>query len=830
MSLRSRGSITRLAFASVRERKGSVIGTFVGLFAAAALVSGCGLLMVTGILGSAAPERYAAAPVLVSGDQDVHVVEDESHGTTSIESEPDTDRTWVPASLAGRLAALPGVGSVTTEVTFAAFLPGARSDESWGHGWESAALGGFTLTSGHAPEAANELVLDASTAASLHLGVGSEVSVLTAAGTLACHVVGVTAQGTADETTAFFDTAQARSLAGHDGLVTAIGVFPTNPSADDSTQTLADAVRTAVAGSGAVVSVGDDRGAVEFLDVTRDRTDLISIAGVLGGTSLLVALLVVTGTCSLSIQHRQRELAVLRAIAATPKQIRKLIGIETLLVGGFASVTGAVAGLPLGSVLFARFVSSGIIPANLRPVYTVFPPLIAAAATLIAAWGAARVAARRATRIRPTEALAEAELTPPRISAVRAVFGVLTAAGAIVLTALLTIFDTDAASQPVSIVATLLWCTSLGLLGPLVARPATAVLRPFLRASRVGGFLAGENLRAAAPRLGSILTPLSLLIAMACTILFAHTTEQHAAQAQANAGTHADYVVGPRVPDDVVDTVAKVPGVRAVTEVMHATVLTNTIERHIIAVTPGNLQDNLDFGVQAGSMTGLTPATMAVAAGQGYPLGDRVTMTLPDHTSVTLTVIAVYDRRLGFGDFVLDRDLIAAHVDVPLDDELLVSAPGVGSTAIKAALRADPSVSVLSEMAAEANPGNDVGTQVGYLSLGLILGFTSIAVLNTLSMSVSRRTREFAGLRLIGATRRQVLAMLRWETCVTILVAAVLGTGIGLGILTAYADGMTGSAAPSVPLRSFAAILATAAVLASLATWLPARIALARRR
>jgi putative ABC transport system permease protein len=821
--------VSSLALAGVRERKGGVIGTFVALFCAAALVCACGLLLVTGIVGSAGPERYAATPVLVSGDQDVHVVTSEGDKERE-QSEPDTDRTWIPSSLAQRLAALPDVGSVASEVTFAALLPHGRTSESWGHGWESAALGGFTIAAGRAPQTTDEVVVDADTAASLHLSVGDSLSVLTPIGSLPCHLVGITAQGTADEASIFFDTQQARSLAGHPGMVTAIGVFPRPGTASASADALADEVRSATTGADVVVSTGDDRGAVEFLDVSTDRIDLTSIGGVLGGTSLLVALLVVTGTSSLSVQHRQRELAVLRAVAATPKQIRKLIGGEALLVGSFASVSGAAAGLPLGGVIFHRFVAIGIVPSNLRPVSTVFPPLIAAVVTLVAAWLAARIAARRANRIRPTEALSEAELTPPRISWVRVLFGVLAAAGAATLNLLLTVFDTDAAGQPVSLVGTLLWCAALGLLGPIVARVAVTLVQPVLRMSRVGGFLAGANLRTAAYRVASVLTPIALLVAMASTILFERSTMDRAAQAQVDQGTHADYVIGPRVPADVVSAVAKVPGVQVVTEVMHATVRTNLIERKVTAVTTSGLQDNVDFGVVAGSMAGLSMTTLAVAAGQGYPLGDQVTMTLPDGVRVTLTVVAVYDRQLGFGDFVLDRDLLAPHVDVALDDELLVAAPGVPRSAIATALRTtEPSVSVVDEIAAQAEQGDTVSTQVGYIALALILGFASIAVFNTLAMTVARRAREFASLRLIGATRGQVLSMLRWETLVTVLVATSIGSAIGMSILTAYADGMTGSASPSIPVRDFLAVIATGAAIASVATWLPARAALARR-
>jgi len=129
---------------------------------------------------------------------------------------------------------------------------------------------------------------------------------------------------------------------------------------------------------------------------------------------------------------------------------------------------------------------------------------------------------------------------------------------------------------------------------------------------------------------------------------------------------------------------------------------------------------------------------------------------------------------------------------------------------------------------ANAATGTTVGTKVGYVALGLILAFTAIAVLNTLAMMIAQRPREFAVLRLAGATRGQVLGMLRWETGATVFLAALFGSIIGISVLTAYAVGMTGRSTPSIPLTWYGAVLATAVLLAGLATWLPARIVLAK--
>lgn len=110
--------------------------------------------------------------------------------------------------------------------------------------------------------------------------------------------------------------------------------------------------------------------------------------------------------------------------------------------------------------------------------------------------------------------------------------------------------------------------------------------------------------------------------------------------------------------------------------------------------------------------------------------------------------------------------------------------------------------------------------------MGLIIAFTGIAVVNTLVMATSARGREFALLRLVGMTRKQILRMLRWETLSTVLVAAVLGTAIAWGTLSSYASGMTGTGTPHAPAPTLLAILALATGLALTATVLPARLAL----
>jgi putative ABC transport system permease protein len=356
-----------------------------------------------------------------------------------------------------------------------------------------------------------------------------------------------------------------------------------------------------------------------------------------------------------------------------------------------------------------------------------------------------------------------------------------------------------------------------------------------LRLSRVGGYLAAANLRAGARRLAGVITPLSLLVAMVCTILFVQDTMGHAASVQARAGDLAGHTLsgtGPGVPGAAADAVRGVRGVTAVTEVVHTTVRVGLAKYGAQGVTPAGLSHTMDLGVRSGSLSRLGPGTLAVsttaAAGLGVRTGDRVRLTLGDGTRCDLQVIAVYQRGLGFADLTMAHDLVAAHVDDPLGSAVLIAAPGVSDDALATAVRGFPGVRLLDRAATRAGVAarEQANAQVRLVAMGLIIAFTAIAAVNALTMATGDRGREFALLRLVGTTRRQILRMICWETLAVVVIGVVLGTGIGLLTLSAFSAGMTGSAVPYVPAATYLAIVALAATLALTATILPARLAL----
>jgi putative ABC transport system permease protein len=822
----------RLALSSLRLRKASAAGAFLALFCAAMIVCACGVLLETGVRGAIPAERYSGTPVVVAAEQQVHwtVAKD---GKAKTKSEPLSERAWLPASVGSRLVALPGA-RVVEDLTFPAdiirpddsALAVAHAAPSAGHGWSSAALTPFTLVSGTPPRAGNDVVVDTGLAREAGLTVGDQVVIQSTAAPETYRVVGVARPDAPmrDESSLFFNEAEARRLAGHHGMVAAYGVFGA----------AAGQVTAATAGTGAVVSAGDDRGQAEFPGAVAARATLISMGGAIGGTALIVAVLVVAGAFALSIQQRARELAVLRAVGAGPRQVRRMISLEALLLGLAAGIPGALLGVPLASVIHAALVSLGAIPSALPLTRSPLPVIAAVGAAAGAGWMATRVTARRIARIRPAEALAEAATESGNLSLPRLLTGLASTAVAVLATVVLSHLHTEPTALPVTYLSALLWIITAALLGPALARGAATLLGRPLQASPVGGFLAAQNSRVNSRRVASVITPLALLIGMTATILFVPATLDGAARTQTSAGVKADYLIGsggPGVPASAAGALRAVPGVTAVVEDLQTTIWVGENKTSARAFTPAGLTQVLDPGVTSGTLGRLGPGTIALSevAGRGRHIGDTVRATLGDGASAQLRLVAVYRRDLAFGDALMDFGDVAGHVEDPLAKTLLVKA---SSTADQLRARLDrlPGLTVTDRSGYDALQAarQRANTEVTLVFMGLIIAFTAIAVINTLAMSTHGRSREIALMRLAGATRRQARHMLLWELALIVTVATALGTGAAWITLAAFSWGMTGSAVPVIVPGTYALIVAAATTLGLAGTAVPAQFVLRR--
>ncbi|MEV7097237.1 FtsX-like permease family protein [Amycolatopsis sp. NPDC051045] len=835
-------SVLTLAWQTMRSRLGGFAGAFIAILCGTALVAACGILMESGLRAGVPTQRYAAAAVVVGGAQTVR-----PPGADALSAEQVGEQPTVPVALAGRIAAVPGVRAAVAEQSFPAQVVARDGQvvggpESLGHNWDAAVLAPFTLRGGDAPAAAGEVVLDADLARRADVGIGGQVRIITRSGPETLKVSGVV-DGTSRQSALFFTPERAAELAGRPGQAHAIGVLA-DPGA--APETLADRVR-AVA-DGAEVTTGVERSSIEFLDVSQTRMLLLAIAGSFGGFALLVAVFVVASTLALTINQRRREFALLRAIAATPRQIRKLIGTETTLIALVAGLLGSVLGLAVAGGLRDAFAAIGVIPADFGLAISPLPLLAAILLGLGAARLAAWAASRRPSSIRPVEALGEAAVERRELGRGRLLTGwglVLAGFGG----ALVPLFLHGDIAAATSSMATLVLVVGLAVVGPQVTALVMRFLAPVLaRLWRISGYLAGANAQANARRVAAAVTPLMLAVGFALVTFYGPMATTAAAQQETARSTTADYVLtgAGGVPPGVAEEVRRIPGVAGATPVVRTSVITATSLGDGMEVqrTPaqGLAGDQaaaaLELGVDAGRITDLTGGTVALSRAEAdwldKKIGDEVSFYFGDGVPAKLRLVATYTHDLAFGDFVLPVALAREHIGGRLDDSVLVRRqPGADADAVASALRAlpYPGLAVAPASVTAAPEGGERQAQF-YLNLvaaGVIVGYLAISVANTLVLTTAQRSREFALLRLVGTTRRQVTRMMRLEALTTVGIAVVMGTLVALLPLGLLNIGLRGNPVPAGPLSVYWGIIAGAVLLGMVAIGVATSVALRAR-
>ncbi|NUR27750.1 MAG: ABC transporter permease, partial [Catenulispora sp.] len=792
-------------------RKGIALGVATALAVAAMVLGAFGVLIESGLRSHGTLDRYASAAAVVHGEQTVTLVKGSGEDKSS-ESRPLAEPNRVPATLAGELKAVAGVGDVVADfsVPVVAGLGGATLD---GHGWDSAKLVPTTLTSGHPPVSVHEVALDKASAARLNVQTGSTLVLQTSGAPQAYQVSGLSSGGPAG--TAYFAQQHAAALSGHPDRADALVVLSAG-GAHISTSALKHAA------PGLEVATGSARGDVENPRIQYGRMDTVAAAGSLGGTGLLVALLVVSGLLEVSVRQRTRELAVMRAVGATPRQVRRVIVREMLKIAVPSALLGGVASLGLGALLEGVMSDQGVLPAGYTLALSPLPVAGSALVTVLAAVGTGWLASRRVSKIKPVQALGETAVEPTRLPRWRVVMGlVFVALGGSMLVLTFAAGGQAAASSVAGLVVSLMW--AVALLGPWIARAGVRVLGiPLRRFSPISGGLAAASARAAAVRMAAVITPVALAVSFGGTQLFAQTTTANATSAEARDGMKAGRLLtssGPGIPHAVYDAAKALPGVTDVTAVKRTTVvmpvwnLDTSLQSLSAQGLAGGAAATLDPKVTAGSLAGLNePDTVALSsmAAHDTKIGDSRQLWLGDGTKVTLRVVALYDRALGFGDVLLPRDLVAAHAATALDDYVLVNGGGdLGPLMDRfAGLHTATAAEYGRTLTEQVRHDN----LVGLIAVLAIAGFILVGVVTTLGVATASRRRELTLLRLVGATRGQLLRALRLETAVILGTGTVVGATVAGLTLFAYAAGVTGLPMLSVPPLAGIGIVAAVAV------------------
>ncbi|MGW7137867.1 ABC transporter permease [Streptomyces xanthophaeus] len=809
MSLRPNG----LARAAVRLRPAAFAGTFVALLMTVAIVSACGILLESGLRAGVPPTRYAAVPVVIAADQQIHLRSGSGEGSYEVSARVP-ERARVDAALLEQLAPL---GRAVPDVVFP--VRDAAGSTSEASGWGSTAFTGTQLSTGRAP-GAGEVVLGGPARGE------ARVTLDTPVGPREFRVTGHTeTPGT------WFSDPEARTLSGHPTTLDAIALLPqTGPAGSVSPERLAASAEAVVAGRAEVLT-GDERALDPQLHGAKEL--LTALGGSFGGTATLVAVFTAAGTVALSVGQRSREFALLRAVGATPRQIRRTIATEALLVAPVAGALGCLPGYALASWWFGQLKAKGAVPAAVELSVSWIPLLSAVGIGLATALLAGWAAARRPARIRPGQALAAAAVERVRPGWVRTPLGLAALAGGAACAALAaTGSGADAADASLGVV--MLFMLAVALLGPLIARACATVLGlPMRLGGGPSGALAAANSRAHARRLASAITPIVLAMAFSSTLVFLHTSEDRAARLQQESGLLADRIVTAPPSDAATRPLpAGATAAVAVTRTSVVAVLGSGSDRWLqsasaqaVTGSGADLAQVQDLGVREGSLAALRPGTVAVdrtlADSAKAGLGDRLHLHLPDGTAAAPEIVAVYTRGLGLGELTLPAADLAGRTTSGTPTELLVR----GDPPALAALAALGPVTDRQGWTTAQDAGRELNAWANTTMAAVLGGFAAVAAANTLVMTVLDRRRELQMLRLIGSTRRQVLRMLRWEALLITGAGLALGSAIALATLFPLTRALTGEA-PYVPPVLYGSFVAAGLLLGLAATGLPARRAL----
>ncbi|MFI5471417.1 FtsX-like permease family protein [Streptomyces cacaoi] len=797
-----------VAWHTLRARWAAFVGSFVALALGVALLTVMGQALAASLdAPERAPERFAAAPVVVRGQDTLRVATPTGERTKElVRPRP------VPA---GTVAALRALGPVTEDRSFPVRAYGAPAapDDLVGHPWSTARFAPYRLTAGRAPAAADEVVTSGDWAT-----VGTRLRTtdgpLRVVGTV--ETVGTTSEpgpGPGFEHAVFYPDAQAARLA------------------PESTQLVVEAdaaaVRTAVTDEDVRILTGDARRLADA-DPGRDAealTALNALFGTAGGVTAFVSVFVVASTFAFAVDRRRREFGLLRTAGATPGQIRRTVLAEALLVGTLASTAGCVLGTYGAPLLAELVVDGGLAPkwyAIGGPSAGVWPYHLAFWTGLLVALCGALAASWRARRTAPAQALREASVDGRALTLGRRVCGTALLLAAVVTLAYTLVTDPGELLHRKSYISRpMLLITAVALLSPLTVRPLVP------RLPGAVGLLARAGAVAGVRRTAAVAAPVLVTVALAGSLLGATATIGAARAAEVRQQTAADFVVTPQdgttLRTGALEKLRQVPGTivsasspTAVFTLEDGVALVKSEAR---AADPALLAATVRLPVIAGRLADLDDRSIVVTEEWArHRVGQRVRVWLGDGTSKTLRIAAVLS--IGTGDngaYVTPANAGGGGVDRV---DVRVRA-GADPTAVAARLRAVDGVRVMdkAQWVRAAQPQTNRTTRLGMLLvLGIALLYTGISLANTLAMAAAERRADLTALRLAGATSGQILRLAATEALIAVAVGALLGLLVTAVNLTGLSAALHLLSAPPTIALPWQALTWTTAACALLAT------------
>jgi putative ABC transport system permease protein len=766
-----------------------------------------------------------------------------------------TDARTLPASLMHRLRALPDAAQVagTAEVP-GVFVIGADGKLVGGNGPPGLAFNYtgmtaitgvriLTLTEGTLPVGVDEIVLDEDTARKAGYSTGDIVTLATPGDppVRKARLTGLvrfgSSGGLVGATLTIFDLHAIRELF-FDGRPVFSGI--SLRAADGVSQArLRDEVQR-ILPPGVQARTGDK--------VAHDTQQ--SIAQVLGfintfllvfaGIAMVVGTFLIINTFSILVAQRSRELALLRAMGASRRQVNTSVLLEAFIVGLSGSTAGVGLGYLLAIGLKSLFGAIGLdlgeagMPLRIRTVVVSY--VVGVTVTVAAAY----LPAHRAGRVSPVAAMRDDASVPDSSLWRRMWSGASMVAGGVVLMAA---GRADVAGQGLALtgLGMLVILIGVSLASTLIGRPVLGVVGlVYRRVFGTVGDLATENAlrnpRRTAATASALMIGLALVALMSVLGQSAKVSTARAIDGSLTAGLVVSNATQQPFSPAYAERIRHLDGVRSAAVIR---VASGRIDGGLVAVTavgPGVLDDALHIPMGAGRTTALHGQNILIdstlAAGRGIGVGDPLEVGFPNGTR-RYVVGGVFGSNGAIrSNLLMTTAQLEAAGFKPQDSVVLVTkSPGASESRVRSeideVLEDNPTVTLKNqqEFLDEQKAQIDRLLYIVYALLGLAIVIAVLGITNTLALSVIERTREVGLLRAIGLGRRQLRRMVRLESIAISVLGALLGMvmGVAFGIVLQRAVADQGLDVLSIPWGRLAVFAVLSIVAGSLAAVFPAR-------
>ncbi|MER7049473.1 ABC transporter permease [Streptomyces jumonjinensis] len=833
----------RTALRNVLAHKARLLMTVLAVMLGVAFVSGT--LVFTDTLGNAfrnqSAKGYDKVAVAVEGPHsNIGNAAPIGIPVTTLEKIQDLDGV---AEATGRVSGFAGVADQKGKLIGAGWANRGGNHFPGQNGEDEA----YDFARGAAPAKNGQVALDKATADKGDYRVGDTVRVATTGPVKEYALSGVftTEDGAvnAGGSLVLFDTAEAQRLYAKPGVFHDINVSAKSGFSDEKLLASVKPLLPKDADAQTGAALADQ----EAKDIKQGMTNLNTMLLAFAAIALFVGVFLIANTFTMLVAQRTRELALLRAVGASRRQVKRSVVLEALLVGAIASVVGFVLGLGLAvglrSAMSAFEVQIPAGPLVVSPLAVFAALAVGILITVLAAW----LPARRAAKIAPVAAMSSvhAAATSKSLVVRNSIGGVLTLAGVVAVFA-------GAASGGGNGRMMIGAGAFLALLGvmvliPLLSRPVIALARPLLnRLFGVAGKLAGQNAVRNPRRTGATASALAIGLTLVTGLTVIGVTVGQAIDKSTTSNVRADYLVtmasGDAVDSSAVTALEKAKGAVGVSPQQALMFKVEGDYTSASAVSAQDMEKVFNLKTVTGSLDTLADGGLAVAEktaeSNGWQAGDTVTVAFEKDGRATekkkLTIGAVFEDNEMVSSYVLATDLVAPYYEKPDIREVWVKMDGgetaANEQALVDALGDNPAMNIMDKQDIRNMFGGLINTMLNimYGLLGMALIIAILGVVNTLAMSVFERQQEIGMLRAIGLDRARVKRMIRLEAVVISLFGAVIGVALGTFLAWAIGETLRDSIpnyALVLPYGRIAIFLLLAGLVGVLAAMWPARSA-----